>query len=681
MKPSNQKKQPVKQPTKQTVKQSFAERFEKFTHNKFFILVLLFFVSIVYFANYNAIYDKKLDNNGDNIYYFSLGQSLAEGNGYCTPFGFTMSPHGHFPPGYPAFVSRILKIYPDDVQAVKKANGVLLYGAIILLFFSAYLISRNSILAFCVSVLASMHAEMLRFATIMMSEPLYIFLAMLAIFLAILLAKWDFQKKLWKLITLSVLLALTVFYIYFVRTMGLAVIIAIAGWLGLLSLVSLYQYIKTKKNDTETALIHKKTFLLRIILAVAVTLSCLSAKAIWDHRNKVNGISGKDYENTFFIKANNGKMEGVADWKARIKSNTSNYFTRWVPKDTYFKKYNDSDKEVTKKEWITGGLLAIVLLFGSFYGSGSLLMLFYVLLTVGVLVFYPEWYGGVRYIVPIAPALIFLLLNGFCAMIALIMKLFKKDKAHSKTDAGAASLQQVRVNNDLPLESNPSPATFILQSLLVLILTFGWLTPRYAEAQKYYRDLTTIKSWTITTDSKMVNYLKACEWCASNLSDTTRMSCRKSELYYMYSKFHKSKEFPRYGEPDDIYNWFCKNKITHLILDDWFIHAYKTVYPCIRKYPDKFKILQTFGEADSVKKTNSTYVMEFNDYWGYTGDLVDGKRQGEGVWRLQDGRIYRGHFENGLPNGYGELTTPDGQVVVGQWKNGGLVKSTSVKQL
>ena len=136
MNPPYQKKQPAKQPSKQAVKQSLAERFERFTHNKFFILVLLFIISIVYFANYNAIYDKKLDNNGDNIYYFSLGKSLAEGNGYCTPFGFDSYPHGHFPPGYPAFVSRILKIYPDDVQAVKKANGFLLYGAIILLFFS-----------------------------------------------------------------------------------------------------------------------------------------------------------------------------------------------------------------------------------------------------------------------------------------------------------------------------------------------------------------------------------------------------------------------------------------------------------------------------------------------------------------------------------------------------------------
>ncbi len=673
MKHSTQHKQPAKQSVKQSVKQSLAERFEKFTHNKFFILVLLFIVSIVYFTNYNALYDKKLDNNGDNIYYFSLGKSLAEGNGYCTPFGFDTYPHGHFPPGYPAFVSRVLKIYPDDVQAVKKANGFLLYGAIILLFFSAYLISRNSILAFCVSVLASMHAEMLRFATIMMSEPLYIFLAMLAIFLAILLVRWDFKKKMWKLITLSALLALTVFYIYFVRTMGLAVIIAIAGWLGLLSLVSLYQYIKTKKNDTEAALVHKKSFLLRIILAVVVTLSCLSAKAIWDHRNKVNGISGKDYENTFFIKANNGKMEGVADWKARIKSNTGNYFTRWVPKDTYFKKYNDSDKEITKKEWLTGGLLAIVLLFGSFYGSGSLLMLFYVILTVGVLIFYPEWYGGVRYIVPIAPALIFLLLNGFCAMLALIMNIIKRAKGRSKMDAGTASLPLSSLLSPLSTPK-PTPATVILQALLVLILTFGWLTPRYTEAQKYYRDVTTIKSWTITTDSKMVNYLKACEWCASNLPDTTRMSCRKSEIYYMYSKFHKSKEFPRYGEPDVIYNWFCKNKITHVILDDWFIHAYRTVYPCIQKYPDKFKVVQKIGEGDSVQKTNPTYIMEFNDEWGYTGDLVDGKRHGEGVWHIQDGRTYTGHFENGLPNGYGELKTADGHVVAGIWKNGNLIK-------
>ena len=51
MKPNTPKKQPVKQ--------SLAERFEKFTRNKYVIIILLFIVSIVFFTNYNALYDKK----------------------------------------------------------------------------------------------------------------------------------------------------------------------------------------------------------------------------------------------------------------------------------------------------------------------------------------------------------------------------------------------------------------------------------------------------------------------------------------------------------------------------------------------------------------------------------------------------------------------------------------------
>lgn len=630
-------------------KKNILELFKSLSQNKIVIAIFLIITSIVYVSNYSANFDKKIDDNGDNIYYFSLGKALADGKGYVNTFGFTESPHGHFPPGYPAFVSLVLRIHPDDINAVKKANGILLYGSIVLLFFSVYYMSKNSFLAFIASLLASMHSEMLRYATIMMSEPLCIFLSMLAIFLAILLIQWDFSKrKNWPWIVLTVLLAMTIFYLFLVRTMGLALILSLMAWFGFWAINSLWKLFKNKKsNNTEEVKIHKKNLWTRIILVVVVAVSFLSAKTMWDHRNKQYGIVGNDYENTFFVKANNGKMEGTADWKERIKSNTSHFITRWTPQVTSSEPFVEDEAEFTHKEWVKGAILAFLLLIGGVHGFGSLLMLMYVGITIGVLILYPEWCTGVRYIVPIAPALIYLLLNSLNTITGWIVKLFK-------------------------VKSSP----IFFQAAVLLLAFFCWLSPRYAKAQENYRDWAKIKSWSKLNDIRRNSYIEACEWCKDSIPDTARVTCRKPELFYMYSKYHHSIDFPRYAEPDVVYDFLIKNKIDYLIMDDWFKHAYTTLYPCVRKYEEKFMVVKQIGDIDTVAKVNPTYVLKFNDDWGYKGDLVDGKRHGEGILRLQDGRSFEGHFENNLPNGYGIYTDPEGNIYKGYWKNGNAVRIT-----
>ena len=630
-------------------KKNFSEIYQSFTSHIFFLLSLLAIVSIVFFVNYSAIYDKKIDNNGDNIYYFSLGKSLSENQGFSNTMGFTVTPHFHFPPGYPAFVSCILKLYPDNIQAVKKANGVLLYVSIVLLFFIIWILTHSSLLAFASTLLCAMHRELLHYASIMMSETLYIFLSLLAVFLALLLSKWDIQKgKKWLLAILLILLAGTICYTYFVRTMGLSIVLAIAGWMGILSLISFIQWLKAKKaNESEIATNYRKTFLLRLGVALIVIFSCGIAKISWDTRNKNLGYTGNSYAETFLMKENNETMSTWDDWKARISSNTVHFITRWIPEATYFKKYK-SDDPVVGKEWMEGSVLLLALIIGSCYlGQEAILMLFYLFITIGVLIFYPEQYGGIRYIIPTIPFFIFLSLNAVAAIVALGLKIFKKKYS--------------------PLA---------LQNLIVLIVALCFTSP-YSKAQENTRALSKIKSWKVTTNVHMTNYITACEWCKENVPDTARLVCRKPELFYMYSGYHHSEMFPRYGEVDTIYNYFKNNHITHVIIDDWFRHGYVTIIPCIQKYPDKFKLLKQIGEVNLEQGLNPTYVFEFNDSWGYRGDTLNGKREGEGVLVMQDGRSYEGHFSNNLPNGIGTLRDPSGNSIKGVWKDGALIQLIS----
>ena len=91
-----------------------------------FLYVLLFIVTICFVSTYTKIYDVKLDMNGDNIHYYALGKALAEGKGFTNTISFSETPHTHFPPGYPVFVAGVMKFFPDNINAVKIANGILL---------------------------------------------------------------------------------------------------------------------------------------------------------------------------------------------------------------------------------------------------------------------------------------------------------------------------------------------------------------------------------------------------------------------------------------------------------------------------------------------------------------------------------------------------------------------------
>ena len=630
-------------------KKSFLEKIENFFKNKIVIGLLLLIVSTVYFVNYNALYDKKFEINGDNIYYFALGKAIHDGKGFTTTFTLEENPHTHFPPGYPAFISVVMRIWPDDIQAVKKANGVLLYGSILLLFFIVLKTTSNSLLAFGVSLLTSIHTNLLRLAVIMMSETLFMFLSLLAIYLALLLMTWDFEKKKkWRWIVLVLLLGCVSAYIYFVRTIGVAVILAILGWFGIMAIVALVKWRKSvKSKDTEQVALHKRQFISRVIVIGAVLIGFATAVLAWQARNESIGFTkGTAYTREFAKKTNGEVMSTTEDWIIRIKSNTPNFLIRWMEEEVYFHTY-DKEQPISGKEWLAGSIFCLLLLAGMLYvGEGQLMFIFYTALTLMVLILFPEQYGGTRYLHPIAPLLIFFLFNGIAAVVGIVFKLFK-------------------------WKTSP----WLLQSLLVLIVIFGWFTPLYAKNQEDNRRMTNGKSWAQTPDPRLRDFVLAAEWCGDNLPDTARIICRKPEIFYMCSNFHKSSLFPWYGEPDSIYNFLKEQNIEYMVIDNWFRHAYHTLYPCVQKYPEKFKLVKQIGEVDQARQLNPTLIFQFNDEWGYTGDMVDGHRQGQGTLLMSDGRKYVGAFAADSPNGYGVLYAPDGKIISkGIWQNGILVK-------
>jgi dolichyl-phosphate-mannose--protein O-mannosyl transferase len=161
-------------------KQTSAKK--KTVNPKYLYWTGLVIIAIVYFKVYASTFDYKLDMNGDNVYYYSLGNALADGKGYVDVIGFNETPHNRFPPGYPFIVSLAIRA-GCGIAGIKILNGVFLFFACVILYHLFYRITKNIFLTFAVTLMVATNYHLLRSATIMMSEIPFLFFTSLTLLL------------------------------------------------------------------------------------------------------------------------------------------------------------------------------------------------------------------------------------------------------------------------------------------------------------------------------------------------------------------------------------------------------------------------------------------------------------------------------------------------------------------
>jgi hypothetical protein len=562
----------------------------------------------------------------------------------------------HFPPGYPCFIACLMKCGAGSTNAVKIANGALLYLSMILLFFSLATAGKNNLVAFTATAFAISQASVLRFATIMMSETLFMFLSFAVLTLIL---HWDIagafterRKRLWDVARLCLLCA-ALGYIYFVRAMGQSLLLAVVLYYGIMTCRQWLSFRKARKQERRDTDEYKakKTVLWKYALVLgAVVVSYAVPKALWDIRNQRLGKSENEYVGTFYMNPGGQTISTLSGWRTRITNNAVSYTTKYIP-SALFGHSVDANEKATLKEWLVGaGCLLLLLLLGLYrLPKGALLLFLYGGITMGVLLLYPEQYAGHRYMTPVIPLLLFLFIYGASALLHLTTARVTKRKAKWKKYAAVWPWVAC--------------AAFSLAAF-----------PSYASAIQNAEASAKFKDYTLSNASPaLVEYIEAIRWVRDNVPATARVSTRKSELFYIYSGGRKSIIFPYYGTPEEIIDFFTKHNVNCIIIDRWFRHAHATVIPAVQKYQDKFKILRQINGSE--KDAAANYVLEFNPAWGYTGDRLDGKPHGQGVWVLQDGRTYTGSFVRGIVEGYGVMTGPDGKVLAkGIWRDGTLVK-------
>ncbi|MBQ7194904.1 MAG: hypothetical protein IJS07_04660, partial [Bacteroidales bacterium] len=184
-------------------------------------------IAIVFVAAYSYVFDSKLDLNGDNATYIELARNMADGHGYCHigPGG-TEAPANHFPVGYPFILSVLITLGLDNLIAFKILNGIFMLAALLLLYFTfrgltagvgkeglagdtaqghgkgagssraqAGQNQAGAAMALTFTLLAAVSVQLLRFASMAMSEMSYMAVSMLCLFALMMLARDGLSSK------------------------------------------------------------------------------------------------------------------------------------------------------------------------------------------------------------------------------------------------------------------------------------------------------------------------------------------------------------------------------------------------------------------------------------------------------------------------------------------------------
>ena len=118
----------------------------------------------------------------DSASYLGAARNAVEGRGLTLPWGSPPDrPLVHFPPLYPAVLAAIGLLGPDPLSVTRWLNALLFGANIALVAFAAFRVTRNRFLSCLAAVLMAASPATLRIHTAVWSEPLFMFLMVIAL--------------------------------------------------------------------------------------------------------------------------------------------------------------------------------------------------------------------------------------------------------------------------------------------------------------------------------------------------------------------------------------------------------------------------------------------------------------------------------------------------------------------
>jgi len=352
-------------------------------------------ITIIFLFVYGYIFDKKLDLNGDNAYYFVLGKALSSGEGYVNIANINKSPNNHYPPGYPFILSLFMHL-SDSIVFLKMMNGIFLLVSLFMFYYLFNYFSKSPKIAFVSVIFLALNSHLLLYGTMLMSELSFILFSFICL---VLIQRTNFEHNLFKKPHLYLIL-LSLVCSYYIRSTGLALFV------GLIVFLIIKKYWKA---------------------AIFIFTGFIALAAPWIIRGQ--NLGGSSYIKPLVMinpyRAELGNAN-LADYLDRIFSNLSRYITWEIPSGTLPFVYADYMGDVTFMDWVIGLVILAFIIYGLYkLGMKSLLIISYLAATFGILLLWPEVWAGVRFVLPVVPLLLFAFVIGLYHSIQYMFSRFK----------------------------------------------------------------------------------------------------------------------------------------------------------------------------------------------------------------------------------------------------------------
>ncbi|MEY4926395.1 MAG: hypothetical protein RI894_831 [Bacteroidota bacterium] len=513
-----------------------------------FILIVLFSVQ------YNFVFDSKVSAVGDNADYYILAKSLADNHGYRTMNEIGTPLHNHFPPGYPFFLSIIMRFFTTEYVHLVAINGVFLFVALgigLKLFYDA---TQNKHISLVVAILCLFNYHLLTYSTNLLSEIPFLFTSMAAIWVFI---RLDSTKNSFKNPYSYLFLGLIVSSFY-IRSAGIALVASFA-----------------------ITLISKKNWKMALFTIIGFIMLVLP----WQIRSAA--IGGDSYFNQLVHKDGNVSLPvlSISDFTLRFWSNILRYITREIPSLLFPWTEKPNFIGISWQEFIWTIPLVLVIGFGLFrLKQHRTLFASLTACTFFIVLLWPEIWFGIRFILPLAPLLLLFLVNG---IYELGQWLF------SKLQWQANFINTVAWG-------------FIPLLILPKLYYFEHIT--VGDEQKRLLVALSVSAAHIIAEDKDLNivhsYYEVAKWCKTNLPKDALVLCRKPSLFYLFAEKHTvplasftftDKEMKTLSDTvrANRYIAFLKEKKVDYVLIDLLSYpeTQKFFYPVMRIFPRKFPIV------------------------------------------------------------------------------------------
>jgi hypothetical protein len=484
----------------------------------FLILLIVFFIGIVLLYNPNLFTE---GGGGDDASYIILAKSLLQGSGYRDILDPNSPPHVQYPPGFPLILIPGIILFDDNFAILKFIIIALSLGAFVIFYQLLKKKGEQSSWIFPLTIFA-VSPIILEYSHWLLSEIPYLFFSLLAVYL---FEKFSNLKK--KNIIFFILMAVSVAFVYFVRTIGMSLVLACLIYL-----------------------LYKKRWKELIVLAVIVGIFIIP----WQIRNSIVGGHAGGYFQQFLAKSPYESAKGninFFEYLNRIFTNFELYSFSVVPQILF--------PLVT-----TSGLLTILGLVSLFFlilgfvkvikkkslGLWEIYTIFFIAVTLS----WPKVWSGDRFFIPIIPFIfyyIFIGLNNFNRWIKL--------KSFSFIILGLMVI--------LAIADSVKKIPTSLNNLST-----------YLKGEKY-------ASYEIIWQ----RYFETLDWIKNNTEKDAIIVSRKPPFTYLLGQ-RKSILHLRSTNIDSVYMNMSVKKANY-ILYDAFSDIRQYVGPLINAYPDKFELV------------------------------------------------------------------------------------------